>query len=296
MRYSVSSSLSLLFISLALTASALAQVATGTLRGTVTDPSKSVISGAVITVKHKETGVERGATSKSDGIFVISNLLPGVYELKAVMRGFKTYLASVTIQVGDTANTEINLEVGGQSETVVISGDSTSVVNTSDFKVDGVITRQKIDNLPLNGRNYLTLAGLEPGVRVGTSNPGDANSLVNVSIGGAPSALTRLTVDGGSIVDYVTGGAGQNFSIESVQEFQISSFNFDLETGLTSVGAGNILTRTGSNDLHGAAFAFFRDHNISAYPVLNRDPINPDPFFRRLQSGFSLSGPIKRNK
>ena len=108
--------------------------------------------------------------------------------------------------------------------------------------------------------------------------------------------MTRLTVDGGSIIDYVTGGAGQNFSIESVQEFQISSFNFDLATGVTSVGAVNIITRTGSNDLHGSAFAFFRDHNIGAYPVLNRDRLNPDPFFRRLQSGFSLSGPIKKNK
>src|SRR5262245_11033078 len=296
MKYSVRRSLSFFLIILTLSIIAAAQVPTGALSGAVLDPSKAVVSGAVVTIRHKETGVERSATSKSDGVFVISNLLPGEYEIRAVQPGFKTYVAGVTIQVGNTASTEINLEVGGQNESVVISGDSTSVVNTSDFKVDGVITRQKIDSLPLNGRNYLSLAALEPGVRVGTSNPGDANSLINVSIGGAPSALTRLTVDGGSIVDYVTGGAGQNFSIESVQEFQISSFNFDLATGVTSVGAVNIITRTGSNDLHGAAFAFFRDHNISAYPVLNRDPINPDPFFRRLQSGFSLSGPIKRNK
>ena len=296
MRYSVSRLLSLLFICLTLTVIAAAQVPTGALRGTVTDPSKAVISGAVVTIKQKETGVERSATTKSDGVFVISNLLPGEYEIKAAMQGFKTYVASVTIQVGNTSNTEISMDVGGQNETVVISGDSTSVVNTSDFKVDGVMTRQKIDSLPLNGRNYLALAGLEPGVRVGTNNPGDANSLVTVSVGGAPSNLTRLTVDGGSIVDYVTGGAGQNFSIESVQEFQISSFNFDLPTGVTSVGSINIITRTGGNDYHGAGFAFYRDHNISAYPVLNRDPSNPDPFFRRLQSGFSLGGPIRKDK
>ncbi len=296
MRYSVSRSLSLSLIILMLSVISAAQVPTGALNGVVTDASKAVISGAVVTLKHKETGVERSGTTNSDGGFVISNLLPGDYEVKASMQGFKTYVASVTILVGNTSNTEIGMEVGGQNETVVISGDSTSVVNTSDFKVDGVITRQKIDSLPLNGRNYLSLAGLEPGVRVATSNPGDANTLVNVSIGGAPSALTRLTVDGGSIVDYVTGGAGQNFSIESVQEFQISSFNFDLATGVTSVGAVNIITRTGSNDLHGSAFAFFRDNNIAAYPVLNRNPNDPDPFFRRLQSGFSLSGPIKKNK
>ena len=189
MRYSVSRSLSLFLILLTLSVIAAAQVPTGALSGAVTDPSKAVISGAVVTIKHKETGIERSATSNSDGVFVISNLQPGEYEIKAVQPGFKTYVASVTIQVGNTSNTEIGMEVGGQNESVVISGDSTSVVNTSDFKVDGVITRQKIDSLPLNGRNYLSLAGLEPGVRVGTSNPGDANSLVNVSIGGAPSAV-----------------------------------------------------------------------------------------------------------
>ncbi len=296
MQHSVSRSLLLIFLFLALTVAAAAQVPTGALRGIVTDPSKALIAGAEVTVKNKETGAERGATSKSDGVFLVSNLLPGEYEVKVTMQGFKAHISSVTIQVGDTANTEIALEIGAQNETVVISGDSTSVVNTSDFKVDGVITRQKIDNLPLNGRNYLSLAALEPGVRISTSNPGDANSLVNVSIGGAPSALTRLTVDGGSIVDYVTGGAGQNFSIESVQEFQISSFNFDLATGVTSVGAINIVTRTGGNDYHGSAFAYFRDHNLAAYPLLKRDPLNPDPFFRRLQSGFSVGGPVKRDK
>ncbi len=296
MQLSASRSLLLFLLSLALTATVVAQVPTGALRGTVTDPSKAVIAGAQVTVKQKETGAERSATSKSDGVFLVSNLLPGEYEVKVIKEGFKTYISNVTIQVGDTANTEVALEIGAQNETVVVSGDSTSVVNTSDFKVDGVINRQKIDNLPLNGRNYLSLAALEPGVRVGTSNPGDANSLVNVSIGGAPSALTRLTVDGGSIVDYVTGGAGQNFSIESVQEFQISSFNFDLTTGVTSVGAVNIITRTGGNDYHGSAFAYFRDHNISAYPLLNRDRLNPDPFFRRLQSGFSVGGPVKKDK
>jgi hypothetical protein len=262
----------------------------------ITDPSRAFISGAEITLKRKETGVERRALSKSDGFFLISNLSPGEYEMKVTMRGFKTYLASVTVQVGDTVGAEITLQIGAQNETVVVSGDSTSVVNSGDFKVDGVMTRRKIDSLPLNGRNHLNLAGLEPGVRVGTSNPGDANSLVNVTIGGAPAALTRLTVDGGSIVDYVTGGAGQNFSIESVQEFQISSFNFDLSTGVTSVGAINIVTRSGGNALHGNAFAFFRDHNMAAYPVLKRDPLDPAPYFRRLQAGFSVGGPILKDR
>src|SRR5262249_3808427 len=148
-----------------------------------------------------------------------------------------------------------------------------------------VITRQKIDGLPLNGRNFLQLASLEPGVRVTTGDLGDANNLFKVSIGGGNSALTRLTVDGGNIVDPVTGGAAQNYSIDTIQEFQISSFNFDLATGVTSVGAVNIVSRTGTNEYHGSGFGYYRDNNMGAFPRLNRVPNNPDPFFRRLQAG-----------
>ena len=273
-----------------------AQIPTGNLRGVVTDPSRALISGAAVTVKNKATGAERSATTKTDGDFQISNLLPGEYEIRVAMKGFKTSLTSATVQVGDTSSIEVSLEIGETTETVVVSGDTTAVVNPSDFKVDGVITRQKIDGLPLNGRNFLQLASLEPGVRVSTGSPGDANNLFNVSIGGGNSDLTRLTVDGGNIVDPVTGGAGQNFSVDTVQEFQISSFNFDLSTGVTSVGAVNIISRTGGNEYHGSGFGYYRDNNMSAYPTLNRLTNGQDHFFRRLQAGFTLGGPIIKDK
>jgi hypothetical protein len=295
MKHSVSSFFALLLL-IAVAVVAPAQTPTGGLRGSVTDPTKAIISDAVVTVKNKATGAERIATSGSGGDFIISNLLPGEYEVKVTAKGFKTNIAGVTILVGDTATLEVALEVGDASETVVISGDSTALVNPSDFKVDGVITRQKIDSLPLNGRNFLQLASLEPGVRVNTGAPGNANNLFNVSIGGGNSFSTRLTVDGGNIVDPVTGNAAQNYSVDTIQEFQISSFNFDLKTGVTSVGAVNIVSRTGGNEYHGSGFGYFRDHNMGAHPTLNRVPFNPEPFFRRLQAGFALSGPIIKNK
>jgi hypothetical protein len=266
------------------------------MRGTVTDPSKAVISGAEVVIINQNTGAERRVTTDSDGNFAVPNLAPGEYEVKTTMKGFKSGLATVTLKVGDTITHDISLEIGEATETVVISTDSSAVVNTADFKVDGVITRQKVDGLPLNGRNFLQLAALEPGVRISTGNPGDANNLFNVSIGGGNSDLTRLTVDGGNIVDPVTGGAAQNFSVDTVQEFQISSFNFDLATGVTSVGAVNIVSRTGRNDIFGSAFAFYRDNNMAAYPALNRVANNPDPFFRRLQAGFTLGGPLIKDR
>src|SRR5262245_55912564 len=295
MKHSVSCFFALLLL-LAVTVTASAQISTGSLRGAVSDPVKAAISDASVIVKNKATGAERIATANSGGEFIVSNLLAGEYEVKVTAKGFKTYISSVTIQVGDTSTVEVGLEVGDASETVVISGDSTALVNPSDFKVDGVITRKKIDGLPLNGRNFLQLASLEPGVRVTTGAPGDTNNIFNVSVGGGNSALTRLTVDGGNIVEPVNGGAGQNFSVETIQEFQISSFNFDLKTGVTSVGAVNIVSRTGGNEFHGSGFGFYRDNNMGAYPTLNRIPGTPDPFFRRLQAGFALSGPIIKDK
>src|SRR5262249_56098682 len=102
----------------------------------------------------------------------------------------------------------------------------------------------------------------EPGVRVSAGQPGNANNIFNVSAGGGSSALTRLTVDGGNIVDPVTGGAAQNYSVDTIQEFQISSFNFDLKTGVTSVGAVNIVSRTRGNQYPARRFPFFLDHPL----------------------------------
>ena len=138
--------------------------------------------------------------------------------------------------------------------------------------ISGVITRQEIENLPLNGRSFLQLAMLEPGVTVSANSVGQYNRLFDVNILGADSGngSVRITVDGATIADSVTGGTQQNFSQEVVQEFQLSSTNMDLSNAIGAGGAINIATRGGTNDFHGSAFFFFRDHNMSAYPYLQR--------------------------
>ncbi len=107
--------------------------------------------------------------------------------------------------------------------------------------------------------------------------------------------VARFTVDGGSVTSVGLGGAQMGFSQELVQEFQVSTVNFDLSAGMTDAGAINVVTRAGGNQPHANIFYFFRDHNLAAYPALNRDQSNPDPFFQRQQFGFSLGGPIRRN-
>lgn len=273
----------------------IAQNPTGGVRGTVTDPQGAVVQKAVVTVTNRETGELRRAGTGDDGIYSVVNLLPGQYDVKVEAQGFATEVHAITVQVGSTTPGDFQLRVGKQDEIVDVIADA-PIVDKSSHKIDGVITRQKIDALPLNGRNFLQLAQLEPGVRVSVSQAGSQNNLFNVSIAGAPSALTRLTVDGGSILDPVCGGAAQNFSTETIQEFQISTFNFDLSTGVTSVGAVNIVSRTGTNEYHGNAFLFFRDHSIAAVPTIIRPASEDDLFFRRYQYGGSFGGPIKKDK
>jgi hypothetical protein len=272
----------------------LAQNPVGAIRGVVTDQQGAVIQNANVTVTNKATGDVRKANTGGDGIYLVSALLPGEYEVKIEAQGFATQLLNVLVQVGNTSTGDISMRVGAANEVVDVISEA-PVIDKTNYKIDGVITRQKIDALPLNGRNFLQLALLEPGVGVSVGNVGNANNLFNVSIGGASSALTRLTVDGGSILDPVTGGAAQNFSTDTIQEFQISTFQFDLSTGVTSVGAVNIVSRTGTNDFHGSAFIFFRDDQLAAAPGFFRSGFG-DPSFQRSQYGGSIGGPIKKDR
>ena len=272
-----------------------AQEPTGSIRGTVKDEQGAVIQNASITVTRKATGDTRKANAGSDGIYLVTTLLPGEYEVKVEAQGFAAYIISVTVVTGSTTSADASLRVGAANEIVDVVAEA-PIIDKQNFKIDGVITRQKIDALPLNGRNFLQLALLEPGVSVSVSNLGNANNLFNVSIGGGDSSLTRITVDGGSVLDPVTGGAAQNFSTESIQEFQISTFSFDLSTGTTSVGAVNIVSRTGTNDFHGNGFVFYRDDQLAAVPTFFRNPFDPAPEFRRAQYGGSLGGPIKKDR
>jgi hypothetical protein len=288
---------------------------TSGIRGLVTDPAGEALPKATVVVRRVETNSERRLTTNSEGIYIADNLQPGDYEVRVEATGFQRQLQRVAALVGATHTADFSLSIGSASETVVVTSEAAQI-NTSDYKIDQVITRERIEELPLNGRNFLDLAQMEPSVVVVQDlDPGGrANNFTQVRIAGVDPALTRITADGVSVNDRVTGGAATNFSQESVQEFQITTANFDLSTGVTSIGAVNVVTRGGGNTLRGSGFFFFRDHNLSAFPALKRptDPGDPspfcanpqseackraqDPFFVRRQTGFTLSGPAKKDK
>ena len=281
----------------------LAQNPTGSIRGVIKDQQGAVISNATITVTNKSTGTVRTTNAGSDGIYAVENLPAGDYEIKIAAEGFATQNISAVVQVGSTTPGDASLRVGNKGEVIDVVADA-PVIDKLNYKIDGVVGRKQIENLPLNGRNFLQLALLEPGVAVeAVDNPGTSpNNFFRVSVAGASQALTRISVDGATINDRVTGGTSQNFSQESVQEFQISTFNYDLSTSVTSVGSINVISRSGTNDFHGSAFMYYRDHNMAAFPALQRNPreaIDPslkDPFFARRQMGGSIGGPIKKDR
>ncbi|HWC76421.1 MAG TPA: carboxypeptidase regulatory-like domain-containing protein, partial [Blastocatellia bacterium] len=291
-----------------------AQSAVGQIRGTVTDQEGAVIQNAEVTVTNKATREVRKISTGDDGVYAVENLASGEYEVRVQAKGFSTQILNVRVQVTVTSTVDAQLRVGAADEIVEITAEA-PVIDKTNYKIDGVITRERIENLPLNGRSFLSLAMLEPGVAVEfTSDPGPSpQNFFRVSIAGAASQLTRISVDGATANDRITGGTSQNYSQESVEEFQITSFNFDLSTGNTSAGAVNIVSRTGGNEFHGSGFFFFRDHNFAGFPGLRRpcdglpgshpqcgDPAVrsrlEDPFFARRQSGLNASGPIMKDK
>src|SRR5437867_3934945 len=273
----------------------MAQTPTGTIAGTVTDQSGSVLPKATVTVTNKGTGATRVVQSGPEGGFSIPSLPPGLYDVLIEAPGFQPTIAPVEVVTGSTATIRLSLQVSTLTEALTVIGASTTVDLASN-RVQGVVGRQQIENLPLNGRSFLNLAQLQPGVTVVLGNPAQFNAQFNVSVLGGPASRTAITVDGGNVRNPVEGGTGQNFSQEVVQEFQISTANFDLSTGIAAFGAINIVTRSGSNELRGAGYFYHRDENIASYPSLARNTLTDKPDFARHQTAFVLGGPIKKDQ
>jgi len=273
----------------------LSQTPTGSISGIVQDASGAVIPYTIVAVSNPETGLQRNLVSSIDGSYSAAALPPGVYHVKAAAKGFRTLTREAAVETGANTTVNLHMEVGLAEEVVSVEAAGTQIDYVSNT-IAGVITREKIEDLPLNGRSFLNLAFLEPGVTVSPGTTSQYNSLFSVSVLGGDSGKTAITVDGGNIRNSIEGNTGMNFSQEVVQEFQISSVNFDLSTGITSVGAVNVVTRSGGNDFHGSGYFFFRDHNMSAYPGLVRNALSPDPFFARRNPGGSIGGPLKKDR
>src|SRR5277367_4234513 len=296
------SSLSTLACALSIVTGLMAQAPVGIISGTVTDSTGAVVPSAAITITNKANGVVRSVTANTEGLFSAPALAPGDYEVRAEMQGFRTLVRDAQVIAGSTTTVDLPMSVGATREVVTVEAASAQITYDS-HTVAGVIARENIQDLPLNGRSSLQLASLEPGVTVNPGATSQFNAMFNVSILGANGGATSssgvgplISMDGGVINDEVEGGTSMNFSQEVVQEFQIQSVNFDPSTGIASAGGVHIVTRSGGNDFHGSAYFYFRDHNMAAYPGLKRSAFNPNPFFARRNPGAWLGGPAIKDK
>ena len=267
-------------------------ISTGSIQGTITDQSGALVNGAKVIITNKAAGQTITLTTSSSGTYTSGSLLPGNYVVRVEAKGFQTSELPVTVQVGTTSPGNLRLTVGKESQVVEVSAAEVRV-NTEQAAVQGVITAQQIDQLPINGRNFLDAAQLEPGVQIqdgGNFDP-TKNGFAAISIGGRAGRTTRIEVDGSDITDETVGTTTQNIPQDAIQEFQISQSTLDLSTELTSSGAVNVVTRTGTNSVHGDAYYGFRDHSLNASL-----PGGQDLPFQRNQFGGRLGGPIVKDR
>jgi hypothetical protein len=269
-------------------------VATGSIEGIVTDPTGAAVGGAKITISNKANGQTANLTTNSSGFYTSGGLIPGDYQVRVEQSGFSTVQLDLTVQVGVTASGSVKLSIGKSSQIVEVTT-TANVVNPDQATVQGVLNAQQIDQLPINGRNFLDLAQLEPGVQIqdGTNFDPTKVGYSSISFGGRFGRTARIAVDGVDISDETVGTTTEDIPSSGIQEFQLSQSNLDLSNDLTSSGAVNVTTRSGGNEVHGELFYFIRDARWSAQ--LPHPEGIPAPY-QRNQFGGRVGGPIIKDK
>ncbi|MGH9947286.1 MAG: TonB-dependent receptor domain-containing protein [Pyrinomonadaceae bacterium] len=270
------------------------QAAASDLRGTVVDQNGAVIPGATITARNIGTGITRTTTSGGDGVYTLIALPPGEYEITTEAATFKkASIAPVRLTVGQSAELKITMEVGAADAVVTITGESVELIETSKTSVGSTIDQNRIQNLPINERSAtgfaltLSTVGRDNGRPIGPAPTSGLN------IGGQRGRSTQVNVDGADFTDNSINAARSTVSQDAVQEYQVSTNSYTPEFGRATGGVINVVTKRGTNDFHGSFFGYIRDKRIQANNAFS--PIdNPD--YRRTQYGFTLGGPIAKER
>ncbi len=262
---------------------ALAQLSSATLSGVVADPASSAIPNAEVTAKHTATNRVFKSTADVTGRFIFLTLPIGEYEITVQAKGFKSAQRAIQLTVNQSANLNLSLEIGQVTEVVNVTGEA-PLVNATNSTVGTVIETRAIFDLPLNGRNFTQLIGLTPGVStVDTSQSG-----AGPSIQGQRNRDNSYVADGVSISRLTFGNVVLSPPVDAIQEFRVQSVNADAELGGGSGGFINLVTKSGTDKLHGTAYNYLRNNVLDA-----RNTFQPSiPVFRQNQFGFSLGGPV----
>src|SRR3989475_6835244 len=284
-----------------------AQVTTATIAGVVQDASGAVIPGVTVTAKNVETGATRTATSDEGGRYTVPELTLGDYEVEAQLAGFQTEVRSgITLTVGRSAVVNFALKVGQLSDKVT-STEEAPLVEATTSAMSSLVDERTIRDLPLNGRSYDQLALLQPGVvTVGAGQASvafDFGTGQRFNVNGSRAYANTFMLDGTSINDHANGtpggSAGTNLGVDGVQEFKINTSVSGAEIGRSSGGVISAVTRSGTNDLHGAAFEFLRNNALDSpgyFDEVSHGGTGSVAPYRRNQFGGALGGPIKKDK
>jgi outer membrane receptor protein involved in Fe transport len=273
-----------------------AQIGTGVISGTVTDQSKSVVAGAAISITHTATGTMYSATTDNAGRYIVINLPVGDFRATAEAPGFKrTVRDGITLQVDEHAEINFPLDVGGTTESVIVT-DVASLVDTSSATIGKVVDNTRMVELPINGRNGLSLLELTPNVRSqsaeqsGFADRGTAISAVTIN--GGVSGANMIVLDGTSNIQPRQGDSNVNMTADAIQEFKVESGVVSAEYNYTLGGVINMVTKSGTNSIHGTLYEFLRNVDLDArnFFAATKAP------YRYNQFGGSVGGPIKKNK
>jgi len=272
--------------------SAQAQVR-GTFTGLVTDPTGAVVPNATVTATNEGTGVATPRPTNGEGFYTIPDLQPGFYTLRAEAQGFKTFVnAHVELTVGYTQRVNFKLEVGAVTQSVTVEGQA-PMVDTETDRLSELVTARQVANLPLNGRNVFQMIQLAPGAINTTGvdlEPG--NRGFTTVVNGARVNMNGYFMDGVSDKG-LSGGSNTQPSVDTVEEFRVDTEVISAEYGSSVGSITTIVTKTGTNDLHGDAYEYIRNDKLDATDYFSEPVKNP---FRMNQFGGTLGGPIKKNR
>jgi hypothetical protein len=284
---------------IALSASvAIAQITAATISGTIKDDTGAVLPGADIVVKNFETGISRSAVSNGDGAFTLAGLPPGKYEVRVALPGFTTSVQSVELAVAQQAGLTVTLKVGPAQESVTVTAGAV-LVDTQSSALSALVPEKTIEELPLNGRNYITLATLQPGIINFTEKSGTSSSTrgVQLNINGMGGRSNSFLIDGANMKGYAgiatVTAADSTLGVDTIREFRVVTNAFSADYGRAMGGVISIATKSGGNTFHGSAFEFGRN---SRFDAPNYFDVGDPPPFTRNQYGASIGGPLRKNR
>jgi hypothetical protein len=282
-----------------------AQVAGGSLSGTITDPSGAGIPLAQVAIKNVATGVERILTTNTDGFYTAPNLIPGEYQITISAKGFNTEIKhGITINVGARQVFDLALQIGTVTHTVEVTAEAPAIQLASS-DISATVNATTVRELPLNGRSWTDLAALQPGVDTIQTQPtfavgadrGNRGFGQQLTISGARPQQNNYRLDGVSLNDYANGAPGSvlggNLGVDAIQEFSVLTSNYSAEYGKTSGGVVNATTRSGTNSFHGSGYEFLRNSQLDAANFFEAGKRTP---FKRNQFGGAIGGPIVKNR